>query len=214
MAGQLYAMEGKRRDWNAVEMKCIGLGDSHCEVVLSPGRMDDLESYLCRDTNTLFDINQRLVELMVAAILNRDPTPKRADFDDFVHLHVSFHAYGFPHIAGRRAQTAVRMGGANAGRLVAQQLLEAGLEPEQVLEKLVTYLEQTKVGIVHADESRIRIEENIEPLRTFYMTEIREPACFFTTGFFNGVYNALFKKHVLEVRCLAAGDSHCEWEVR
>jgi predicted hydrocarbon binding protein len=151
---------------------------------------------------------------MAAEILGRDSAPQRAEFNDLVHLHVSFHAYGFPHIAGRRAQTAVRMGGASAGRLVTQQLLEAGLEPKQVLQKLTSYLEQTKVGIVLADESRIRIEENIEPLRTFYMTEIREPACFFTTGFFNGVYSVLYKKHVLEKRCLAAGDSHCEWEVR
>ena len=31
MAGQLMAFEKSGRDWNAVETKCIGLGDPYCE---------------------------------------------------------------------------------------------------------------------------------------------------------------------------------------
>ena len=213
MAGQVFSMEGKKRDWNAIETKCIGLGDPHCEVTLVPGEIDGLPATLQKDGPTVERIHQRLIIDMSESILTENSSPARSQLGDAVHLHVSFHAFGFPHIAGRRAQTTVRMGGSKAGREVAAHLMDAGLTPQEALTKLVIYLERIKAGHVHADEASFRIEENIEPLRTFYMTDIREPSCFFTTGFLNGFYNVLFGKHVRERRCFAAGDPHCEWEI-
>jgi predicted hydrocarbon binding protein/KaiC/GvpD/RAD55 family RecA-like ATPase len=214
MAGQICAMERKRRDWNAIETKCIGRGDSYCEISLSPGRMDDPAALIGKDVDTLERINDQLLQLMAGLITGEAEEPTRPGLGGLVHLHVSFHAFGFPHIAGRRAQTAVRMGGANAGRTIANHLMEFGFAPSEALQRFAAYLERIKVGTVLANETRISIEENVEPLRTFYMTEIREPSCFFTTGFLNGFYNVLFNKHVIEKRCLAAGDRYCEWEAQ
>jgi predicted hydrocarbon binding protein/KaiC/GvpD/RAD55 family RecA-like ATPase len=213
MAGQVFGMEGKKRDWNAIETKCVGLGDPHCEVTLVPGEIDGLPATLRKDGTTVERIHQRLIRYMSESILTESSSPARSQQGNAVHLHVSFHAFGFPHIAGRRAQTTVRMGGSKAGREVAAHLKDAGLTPQEALTKLVIYMERIKAGHVHADEASFRIEENIEPLRTFYMTDIREPSCFFTTGFLNGFYNVLFNKHVREQRCFAAGDPHCEWEI-
>jgi predicted hydrocarbon binding protein/KaiC/GvpD/RAD55 family RecA-like ATPase len=213
MAGQVFSMEGKKRDWNAIETKCIGLGDPHCEVTLVPGEIDGLQATLQKDGPTVERIHQRLIKIISESILSESSSAARSQQSNAVHLHVSFHAFGFPHIAGRRAQTAIRMGGAKAGREVAAHLRNAGLTSKEALTKLVFYLERIRAGYVHADETRFRIEENIEPLRTYYMTDIREPSCFFTTGFLNGFYNILFEKHVRERRCFAAGDPFCEWEI-
>jgi predicted hydrocarbon binding protein/KaiC/GvpD/RAD55 family RecA-like ATPase len=213
MAGQVCAMEGKKRDWNAIETKCLGLGDPYCEVTLVPGEIDELQDSLRKESVIVERIHRRLIESVTGSILGVNDLPQRPHLGDRSHLHVSFHAFGFPHIAGRRAQTAVRMGGAKAGREIAAGLTEAGLEPKESLIKFVDFLERINAGRVQADEAKFRIEENIEPLRTFYMTDIQEPSCFFTTGFLNGFYNVLFGKHVRERRCFAAGDPHCEWEI-
>ncbi|HEY47163.1 MAG: hypothetical protein AMJ88_11340 [Anaerolineae bacterium SM23_ 63] len=213
MAGQMIAMEEKKRDWNAIETKCLGLGDPYCEVTLIPGEIDELQDSLRKESVIVEQIHRRLIESVTASILGVNDLPQRPHLGDRAHLHVSFHAFGFPHIAGRRAQTAVRMGGAKAGREVAAGLTDAGLEPKESLTRFVDFLDRIHAGRVQADEAMFRIEENIEPLRTFYMTDIREPSCFFTTGFLNGFYNVLFGKHVRERRCLAAGDPHCEWEI-
>jgi predicted hydrocarbon binding protein/KaiC/GvpD/RAD55 family RecA-like ATPase len=213
MAGQVCAMEGKKRNWNAIETKCLGLGDPYCEVTLVPGEIDELQDSLRKEGVVVERIHRRLIESVTASILGVNDLPQRPHLGDRVHLHVTFHAFGFPHIAGRRAQTAVRMGGAKAGREVAAGLTDAGLEPKESITKFVAFLERINAGRVQADKTKFRIEDNIEPLRTFYMTDIREPSCFFTTGFLNGFYNVLFGKHVRERRCLAAGDRHCEWEI-
>jgi predicted hydrocarbon binding protein/KaiC/GvpD/RAD55 family RecA-like ATPase len=213
MAGQVCAMEGKKRDWNAIETKCLGLGDPYCEVTLVPGEIDELQDSLRKEGVVVERIHRRLIKCVTQSILGKNDLPQRPHLGDRVHLHVSFHAFGFPHIAGRRAQTAVRMGGAKAGREVAAGLMEAGLEPKESLTKFVDFLARIDAGRVQADEAKFRIEENVEPLRTFYMTDIREPSCFFTTGFLNGFYNVLFGKHVRERRCFAAGDPYCEWEI-
>jgi predicted hydrocarbon binding protein len=46
------------------------------------------------------------------------------------------------------------------------------------------------------------------------MTKIKEPSCFFTTGFFNGFFSAVKNQHVKEVKCIGLGDPYCEWEFR
>jgi predicted hydrocarbon binding protein len=65
-----------------------------------------------------------------------------------------------------------------------------------------------KVGKVTAGET-IKIKENCE---TFGL-ETGELSCFFTTGFFNGLFSAVKNQHVREIKCFAAGDPYCEWEV-
>jgi predicted hydrocarbon binding protein len=69
------------------------------------------------------------------------------------------------------------------------------------------------VGKVTMDET-IRIKENCEGSQTkAWTTKIKEPSCFFTTGFLNGLFSAVKNKHVREIKCIVAGDPYCEWEI-
>jgi predicted hydrocarbon binding protein len=50
-------------------------------------------------------------------------------------------------------------------------------------------------------------------VRTKLGTAVREPSCYFTTGFLNGLFSAIKNQHVRESKCIVAGDPYCEWEI-
>ncbi len=58
-----------------------------------------------------------------------------------------------------------------------------------------------------------RVEDNLEALQRLGS---REPSCFLTKGIFKGVLERILNRAVSvdEVRCRAAGDDHCEFEVK
>jgi len=37
--------------------------------------------------------------------------------------------------------------------------------------------------------------------------------CPLATTFLNGLYSAVKNQHVREIKCIAAGDAYCEWEI-
>ena len=118
-----------------------------------------------------------------------------------------------PVLGGERFQTAWRMGGARSGKIVGKKLLEAGLDEDEVLKRVVRLLEHCKVGEVTVDET-IKIKENCESFWTKYRTvKWDEPRCLFTTGFLNGLFSAIKNQHVREIKCIATGDPYCEWEI-
>jgi predicted hydrocarbon binding protein len=51
-----------------------------------------------------------------------------------------------------------------------------------------------------------------ENCKSFGM-ETRQTSCYFTIGFFNGLFSAVKNKHVREIKCIAVNDSYCEWEI-
>jgi predicted hydrocarbon binding protein len=212
MAGAAIAFEQAERDWNAIETKCIGLGDPHCEVILVPAEIPGLYESLVKDNQTIAGILNRMFGQIMGYILENKPLPGRPILGDEVYLHVAFHQMGFPHLAGERYQMAQRMGGAKTGRELGDRLLKAGLEPDEALHKVIDFMNACKVGLVEAAKS-ITIQHNIESLRTKFWTEIDQPCCYFTTGFFNGLYRSLKGQHVREIKCQAAGDAYCEWLV-
>ena len=116
-------------------------------------------------------------------------------------------------MAGDRSRMAIRMGGAKTGVELAERLLSAGLDADQVIERVLSSFATLKAGLASMSADRITIEENIEPMRTWYMTRLRELSCHFTTGFLNGLLKATHDLRVQETRCLAAGDPYCEWEI-
>ena len=91
--------------------------------------------------------------------------------------------------------------------------MEAGLNEDQAVQRVIHFLKHCKVGKVTADET-IKIEDNCE---SFWMshTKVRsqDSSCYFTTGFLNGLFSAVKNQHVHEVKCIAAGDPYCEWEI-
>ena len=63
-------------------------------------------------------------------------------------------------------------------------------------------------------DETIKIQENCESTIIKVMKKLKEPSCYFTTGFLNGFFSAVKNQHVKETRCIAMGDPCCEWEFR
>jgi len=210
-AGCCKSVENGERDWNAVETKCIGLGDPYCEFKLVPGEIDELKSSLEKDSSVVERIHERLIERLMGYLLDEKPLVDRPKLGSEVHVHVACHAMGFPHL-GERYRMAQRMGGAKSGKEVGDRLMEAGIKEDEAIKKVIDFMNYCKVGKVALGET-IKIKENCESLRTKLFTAIEEPSCYFTTGFLNGLFSAVKKQHVREIKCIAAGDPYCEWEI-
>jgi len=41
----MESIKGLERDWNAIEVKCIGLGDPYCEFKLVPGEIEGFKRF-------------------------------------------------------------------------------------------------------------------------------------------------------------------------
>jgi predicted hydrocarbon binding protein/KaiC/GvpD/RAD55 family RecA-like ATPase len=205
-------LKGLERDWNAVETKCIGLGDPYCEFKLVPGQIGELGDSLQKDSAVIQRIHERLMEQLMRFMLDGRPLVERPTLGSDIHLHTVMHLMGFPHIAGERYRMAQRMGGAKAGKEIGKRLQDAGLSEDEAIERVIHFLNYCKVGKVAMDET-IRIKENCESLRTKLFTAMEEPSCYFTTGFLNGLFSAVKNQHVREIRCITSGDPYCEWEI-
>lgn len=213
LAGMWKALEKEERDWNALETKCIGLGDPYCEFKLVPGEINGLKASLEKDASVLERINEKFMSRLMGFLLNGKPLVERPRLGSDIHLHPVMHAMGFPHVAGERYRMALQMGGARSGKEVGERLMDAGLRTDDAVKRVFHLLEHCKVGKVVADET-IRIEGNCESLRELVAGKREEPCCFFTTGFFNGFFSSVTNQHVKEVKCIAMGDPYCEWEFR
>jgi predicted hydrocarbon binding protein/KaiC/GvpD/RAD55 family RecA-like ATPase len=212
LAGNLNMIEKEGREWNAIETKCIGMGDPYCEFKFVPGEIGELKKSLEKDNAVIERIHERLVERLVGFLLDGRPLVDRPKLGSEVHLHVAMHGMGFPHLAGERYTMAQRMGGARSGKIIGERLLEAGLKGDEVIKRIIDFMNYCKVGKVTLDET-IKIRENCESIRTKLYTHIEQPSCYFTSGFLNGLFSAVKNQHVRESKCIVADDPYCEWEI-
>jgi predicted hydrocarbon binding protein/KaiC/GvpD/RAD55 family RecA-like ATPase len=206
------SLKGTNRDWNVVETKCIGLGDPYCEFRLVPGEIDGLKDSLHKDISSVETIYSRLIQHIMGFLLQGKPLVGRPKLGSDIHLHTVMHLMGFPHIAGERYRMAQRMGGAKAGKDIGERLLEAGLNEDEAIKRVIDFMNHCKVGKVTLGET-VKISENCESLRTKLFTTMEEPSCYFTTGFLNGLFSAVRNQHVREIKCITAEDPYCEWEI-
>jgi len=211
LAGSCKGIEKEEREWNAIETKCIGLGDPYCEFKLVPGEIVELKSSLEKDIPVVERINERLMERLIGFLLHGKPLVERATLgSDFMMAHPDII---LPAVAGERYRMALRMGGAKSGREIGKRLIEARIKEEEAIKRVLDFMNYCKVGKVRADET-ITMKDSSESLYTkYYTTKWEEPSCFFTTGFFNGLLSAVKNRHVREIKCIAAGDPYCEWEI-
>jgi predicted hydrocarbon binding protein/KaiC/GvpD/RAD55 family RecA-like ATPase len=213
-AGGCEASEKEGREWNAIETKCIGLGDPYCEFKVVRGEINELKDSLeAADSTIIGKIHDRLMEQLMGFMLDGKPLVDRPRLGSDIHLHAVGHAFSFPYAAGERYQMALRMGGTKVGKEVGEHLMNAGLSEDESVQRVIHFLKHCKVGKVTAGET-IKIEDNCE---SFYMKMVKvksqEPACFFMTGFLNGVFSAVKNKRVREIKCICSGDPYCEWEI-
>jgi predicted hydrocarbon binding protein/KaiC/GvpD/RAD55 family RecA-like ATPase len=213
MAGACEGFEswkGLDRDWNAVETKCIGLGDPYCEWKVVPGEIDELKISLEKDSLVVQRINERLMDRLIGFLIDGKPlvdARERLGNDLLMLPDISL-----PAMASERYRTAQRMGGAKAGKEVGETLIDTGIKEAEAVKRIISFLEH--VGKVAANET-IKIKGNCETIFTkFWTIKFEEPSCYFTTGFLNGFFYAVKNLHVKETKCIAMGDPYCEWEFR
>ena len=216
LAGMVKGFEswqGLERDWNCVETKCIGLGDPYCEFKAVPGEIDGLKDSLEKDISVIERIHQRLVHHLMEFLLNGKPLLERPTLGSMVGMDRVSHAMFLPSLAGERYRMVLGMGGARSGKQVGERLLEAGLSEDEAIKRVIDFMNYCKVGKVTLGET-IRIVENCEGSQARWsMMKEKDPSCSFTTGFLNGLFSASRNQHVREIKCIAAGDPYCEWEI-
>jgi KaiC/GvpD/RAD55 family RecA-like ATPase/predicted hydrocarbon binding protein len=216
MAGMLSGFERIGKDWHAMETKCIGLGDPYCEIKIIRGDFKDFEDALEKDIAAVERIHNHLMDQLMGFLLQEEPlSPDRPNLGNEVHMHVAFHAMGFPHLGGDRYRMAIRMGGAKSGREIGNRLMEAGIQGDEALQRVLDFMNHCKVGKVTLNPrgDRLSIKENVESIRTHLFMAYNEPSCDFTTGFLSGIFSSLKDQHVREIKCIAAGDPLCQWEI-
>jgi len=212
LAGSCKFLYKHGREWNAIETKCLGLGDPYCEFKLVPGEIDGLKASLEKDSALVERIHERLMDRLMGFLLEGKPLVDRPRLGSDVHLHVVMHGMGFLNLVGERYRRAQMMGGARSARKIGERLLEAGLSGDQAIRRVIDFMNYCKVGKVTLGET-VRIRENCESLRTTILIHEKQPSCYFTTGFLNGLFSAVKNQHVREMKCIAAGDPYCEWEI-
>jgi predicted hydrocarbon binding protein len=212
LAGYFQMLEKDGREWNAIETKCVGLGDPCCELKLVPGEIDGLKASLEMDSSLVEKIHERLMERLMGFLLEGKPLVDRPRLGSDVHLHVVLHGMGFLNLVGERYRRAQMMGAARSAKIIGERLLEAGLSEDEAIRRVIDFMNYCKVGKVTMGET-VRIRENCESFRTTILKHEKQPSCYFTTGFLNGLFSSIKNQHVREVRCVAAGDPYCEWEI-
>ncbi len=212
LAGCCEMYEGNVRKWNAIETRCVGLGDPYCEFKLVPGEIDGLKASLEKDSSLVERIHERLMERLIGFLLEGKPLVERPRLGNDVFLHVIIHGMGPLNLVGERYRRAQMMGAARSTREIGERLLKAGLSGDEAIRRVIDFMNYCKVGKVTLGET-VRIKENCEPLRTTIMKHEPQPSCFFTTGFLNGLFSAVKGQHVREIKCVGAGDPYCEWEI-
>jgi predicted hydrocarbon binding protein/KaiC/GvpD/RAD55 family RecA-like ATPase len=209
----LESLRGLERDWNAIETKCIGLGDPYCEFKLVPGEIPELKDSLEKDSQVIDRVHDRLMGRLMGFLLDGKPLVERPSGSD-VSVGVVTDVMDRPAWACERYRTVMRMAGAKAGKEVGEHLIEAGISEDEAVKRVLNLLEYCKVGKVTVDET-IRMKESCESVFYGFMTKKREePSCYFTTGFVNGFFTTVRNQHVRETKCIAMGDPYCEWEFR
>jgi predicted hydrocarbon binding protein len=210
MSMAIESMQGLERGCNAIETKCIGLGDPYCEFKFVNGKIDGLQASLHKPNSVLERIDERLTQRLMGFLLEGKPLVSRPRLGSDVDMRCAFYLAA----AGERYRMALRLGGARAGKSVGERLMDAGLEEDEAVKRILHFFDYCKIGKVTLNGS-LRIESNCESLVLNLMTTRQdEPQCCFTTGFLNGFFSAVTDQHVKETKCVGMGNPYCEWEFR
>jgi predicted hydrocarbon binding protein len=220
-AALMNNLETEDKDWNVVHTKCIGLGHPYCEHKSVLGQSDELTASLEKDSFVIEEINERLMGYIMDFLLLGKPLMERPTLGSYVHIHqlqritnapVSVHDLqqitNAP-ISTEKLQLIFRMGGAKTGKIMGENLMDIGLSEEDAIKNGLRLIDYCKAGKITLDET-LRIYENAER----FGFKSKEPSCYFTTGFLNGLFYVVKNQHLSEIKCIGTGDPYCEWEIR
>jgi len=209
ISGMLQAFEKEKREWSVVETKCIGLGAPHCEFRMVPEETGELKDALGSiDSSVVEKVHDRLMEQLMGFLVHGKPLPERPRLGSRITFNRFMAVTSGSALCSERYRMAIRMGGAKVGKEVGEHLMNAGLEEDEVIRRIIDFMDYCKAGKVTVGET-IRMRENCEA----FGLEAEQPCCFFTTGFLNGLFSVVKNQRVREMKCIAAGDPYCEWEI-
>jgi predicted hydrocarbon binding protein len=209
LAGALKGLAKEKWEWNVVETKCIGLGDPYCEFKAVLGEAGELKDFLeGMDSSVVEKVCDRLMEQVTGFLVHGKPLPERPRLGSGIYFHEMHHVTTIPALFSDRYRMALQMGGAKIGKELGERLMNAGINGDEAIKRVINFMEYCKVGKITLRET-IRMKENCES----FGLETNEPSCHFTTGFLNGLFSAVKNQHVREIKCIAAGDPYCEWEI-
>jgi len=137
VAGFCEMLEKDSREWNAIETKCLGLGDPYCEFRLVPGEIAGLKESLEKDISVVERIHERLIEYLMGFLLDGKPLVERPRLGSDVHLHAVVHGMGYLYLAGERYRRAQMMGAARSAKMIGERLVAAGLSEDAAIERVV-----------------------------------------------------------------------------
>jgi len=173
-----------------------------------PREIDELRDSLEKDSDVIDKVQERLMNHILGFLLQGKPLMERPICGSDVHIHEVQHVTATPTV-DERLQMVFRMGGARAGKMLGEHLMEARVMEDEAIRRIIDFMNYCKVGKVTLGET-IRMRENCE----VFGLKTEEPSCFFTTGFLNGLFSVVKNQHVREIRCIATGDPFCEWEIK
>ena len=148
-----------------------------------------------------------LVKSVTESALKGAPGAERPVLGNETHFSFFQESTSVPALSNERFMLAVRLAGANVGKRLAENFLEAGEKGGEAHRALAAVFAKLKVGRLVLGDT-IRLYENCESQGI----RLKEPICFFTTGLLNSFFSTIDGFKVKELNCVAAGDPLCEWE--
>jgi predicted hydrocarbon binding protein/KaiC/GvpD/RAD55 family RecA-like ATPase len=207
-AGAMRAWDSDGCEWSAYEEKCMAAGSPYCEFVASPDVSSQLSPYLdsCQSSNCE-DVLNELIGTVAYIGLKGVPPSGRPHLGGETHFSFFQETTSVPALSNEKFMLAVRLAGANVGKRLAEKFLKAGAKEDRAHAALASIFAKLKVGRFVLGDT-VRLYENCESQGI----KLREPICFFTTGFLNSFFNTVDGFKVKELKCSGAGDQFCEWE--
>jgi predicted hydrocarbon binding protein/KaiC/GvpD/RAD55 family RecA-like ATPase len=206
LAGMMKYFDKERRDWDAVEIACMGEGAPCCEFNVRPREQPQLQAYLtAMDSSRLETITYRLMENVTEFIRHGELLCDRPTLGAKLHWLPFLQV---PASMNPKYQMALRMGGVMTGKRLAEHVMDAGIPQEEAIPTAFDLMRYCNAGKITLDGT-VRMVENCESCGW----QAEEPSCFFTTGFLNGLFSTVKGQHVREIKCVALGHPYCEWEI-
>jgi predicted hydrocarbon binding protein len=207
-AGAARAWDTDGCEWNTYEEKCMAAGSAHCEFILTRERPDQINAYLdsCQSSNCEAVLDG-LIEVVAAAGLKGVDPVGRPQLGGETHFSYFQEATSVPALSNEKFMLAIRLAGANVGKRLGERFLQDGTKEDQAHSALATLLAKLRVGRLVLGDT-VKLYENCESQGI----RLKEPICFFTTGFLNSFFNVIDGFKVRELKCVGAADDYCEWE--
>jgi predicted hydrocarbon binding protein len=120
-------------------------------------------------------------------------------------------------ILGQTAKNVIEEAAYPIGANFAQELLDRGLETQEVPTIIELLLNQAGWGksVTQVDKETKTVTIRIENCVTARESKTAQPNCYFLKGYFRGVYEKVYgaKYHGIEKLCMAKGDNACVFQL-